>query len=210
MNLPNEKVDPYFVDGCMRCALGGTPECKVHTWPDELRELRRIALGSGLTEELKWGVPCYTFKNKNVAIVSALKDFASLSFFKGVLLKDPYKLLVAPGKNTQSDRIIKFTDVNTILDLEQVLQEYIREAIEVEKKGLKAEFKKPNDLDVPEEFQQVLDANSDVKAAFEALTPGRQRGYILHFTQPKQSATRESRIEKCLPKILDGKGFHDR
>ena len=205
----NPQVDQYLAEGCGRCPLGGTPDCKVHSWQQELDQLRRIVLDCGLAEELKWGVPCYTFQNKNIVIVSAFKDYASLSFFKGVLLQDAENLLVTPGENSQSARLIKFTDVEEILKLEPTLKAYIYEMIEVEKAGLKVEFKKQPEP-IPEEFQQVLDTDVELRAAFEALTPGRQRGYILHFSQPKQSKTRQSRIEKCIPKILDGLGFHDR
>lgn len=205
----NPQVDQYLAEGCGRCPLGGTPDCKVHPWQKELMQLRRIALDCGLTEELKWGVPCYTFQNKNIVIVSAFKDYASLSFFKGVLLQDAENLMVTPGENSQSARLIKFTDVEEILKLEPTLKAYIYEMIEVEKAGLKVEFKKQPEP-IPEEFRQVLDTDVELRAAFEALTPGRQRGYVLHFSQPKQSKTRQSRIEKCIPKILDGLGFHDR
>ncbi len=204
----NPEVDKYLVDGCMRCKLGATPECKVNKWPDELKALRAIALQCGLTEELKWGVPCYTFQQNNVAIVSAFKEYAALSFFKGSLLNDTHKLLDKPGKSSQAARLIRFTNVREIIKKEAILKAYIFEAMEVEKAGLKVAFKK-NPERVPEEFQKTMTENPVVKAAFEALTPGRQRGYIIHFSQPKQSKTRVSRIEKCIPRILDGKGLHD-
>ncbi len=202
-------VETYLLEGCGRCPLGGTPDCKVHAWSAELKYLRSIVLDCGLTETAKWGVPCYTYQNGNVAIVSALKGYAALSFFKGVLLKDPEGILEKPGENSQSDRLIKFTDVSQIASLESTLKEYIYEAIEVERLGLKVEFKK-NPEPMPEELEMKLEEDPQLKAAFYALTPGRQRGYIIHFSQPKQSKTRESRIEKCMPKIMEGKGFFDR
>ncbi len=205
----NPQIDNYLSEGCGRCPLGGTPDCKVHHWPQELKKLRTIVLDCGLTEELKWGVPCYTFHDKNVLIVSALKDYAALSFFKGALLSDTNGILQKPGENTQAARLIKFTSLPEIVAMEDILKAYIFEAIEVEKAGLAVVFK-TNPEPIPEELQHKLDQDFGFKAAFEALTPGRQRGYILHFSQPKQSATRVSRIEKCIPKIMEGKGFNDR
>lgn len=209
MTQTNPEVDPYFTEGCGRCPLGGTPECKVHAWTEELIQLRRIVLDCGLTEELKWSVPCYTFRRGNVAVVSAFKEYCSLSFFKGALLQDTEGILHKPGENTQSARLIKFTRVQDILDMEGTLKAYIHEAVEVEKAGLEMPFKKEPEP-MPEELEKKLAENPELKSAFEALTPGRQRGYILYFSQPKQSKTRGSRIEKCIPKILDGKGLHDR
>lgn len=172
-------------------------------------ELRRILLNCQLTEEVKWSVPCYTFQGSNVAIMSALNDYCAISFFKGALLQDEQGLLEKPGENTQAARLIKFTDVQTILDLEPVLEAYIYEAIEVEKAGLSVEFKK-NPEPIPAELQEKLDADPVLQTAFANLTPGRQRGYILYFSQPKQSKTRTARVEKYIPKILEGRGFHDR
>jgi len=203
-------VDQYLLEGCGRCEKGGTPDCKVHLWPQELRKLRSIALECGLTEESKWGVPCYTFQGANVSIVSALKDYCAISFFKGVLLQDTHKILEKPGPNSQSDRLLKFTSLQQILDIEEVIKAYIFEAIEVERAGLKVEYKAKDDLEYPEELLAKFEEQPEVKEAFEALTPGRQRGYILHFTQPKQSQTRVNRIEKCISKIMEGKGFFDR
>lgn len=205
----NPQIDNYLSEGCGRCPLGGTPDCKVHNWPQELKKLRTIVLDCGLTEELKWGVPCYTFQNNNILIVSALKDYCALSFFKGALLSDTNGILQKPGENTQAARLIKFTSLPEIIGMEDILKAYIFEAIEMEKAGLEVVFKK-NPEPVPDELQRKLDKDSSFKATFEALTPGRQRCYILHFSQPKQSATRESRIEKCIPKIMEGKGFNDR
>lgn len=209
MNEMNPKIDNYLAEGCGRCPFGGTSDCKVHQWPEELMKLRRITLDCGLTEELKWGVPCYTYQNKNIVLVSALREYCAFSFFKGVLLKDPHKILEKPGPNSQSDRVIKFTSVQQIIELENVLKAYVAEAIEVEKAGLKVEFKQ-NPEPIPEELQQKLEEDPFFKTAFEELTPGRRRGYILYFSQPKQSKTRVARIEKCTPKILNGEGLHDK
>ncbi|KAA3635757.1 MAG: hypothetical protein DWQ02_09380 [Bacteroidetes bacterium] len=205
----NPKVDKYLIDGCMRCPLGGTPECKVHTWPEELDLLRRIVLECGLTEELKWGAPCYTFQDKNVLMVSALRDYCCISFFKGSLLKDSKGLMVKPGPNSQAARLFKFKSVEEIQQIEEDIKNYIFEAIEVEKAGLKVKFKK-NPESIPEELEQKFEEDPFFKAAFESLTPGRQRGYILFFSQPKKSETRTSRIEKCVPKILNGEGLNDK
>ena len=205
----NPNVDRYFIEGCGRCPLGGTPQCKVLSWQEEMKLLRTILLDCGLTEEVKWSVPCYTFQKKNIVLMSAFKEYCALGFFKGALLKDPAGILTKPGKNSQAMRQARFTTVQQVLELEPVLRACIREAIDVEKAGLKVAFKK-NPEPVPGELQQKLDEDPALKTAFEALTPGRQRGYILHFSAAKQSKTRVSRIEKCIPRILAGKGFHDR
>lgn len=206
----NKNVDLYFVEGCGRCELGNTPQCKVNFWQDELKSLRRIALESGLTEESKWGMPCYTWSGKNIVIVSAFKEYAAMLFFKGALLKDPKGILTTPTENSQSGRQARFTKASDIKKTESVLKAYLDEAIELEKSGAKVEFKKVSEFVVPEEFQSVLDKTPAVKKAFEALTPGRQKGYLLHFAGAKQSKTREARIEKCVPRILAGKGIDDR
>lgn len=202
-------VETYLSDGCMRCKFGGTPQCKVNTWRSELVRLRAIVLDCGLTEESKWGVPCYTYKNSNILIVSAFKEYASLSFFKGVLLQDEKELLHSSGENSQSARYFKFTSSKQIVDLEESIKAYIFEAVEVEKAGLKVDFKQKDELIYPEELLQKFKENTKLETAFEALTPGRKRGYILHFTQPKQSKTRVSRIEKCSDKIMSGLGYFD-
>ncbi|MDX2283331.1 MAG: YdeI/OmpD-associated family protein [Bacteroidia bacterium] len=203
-------VDHYLAEGCGRCPLGGTPDCKVHAWQPELRALRQIVLGCGLTEEVKWGVPCYTFQGSNILIVSAFKEYASLSFFKGALLADPQGILAKPGEHSQAARIVRITRVQDLAELEPVLRAYIFEAIEVERMGLQVDFKAKHELALPEELQQRLDADPVLKAAFGALTPGRQRGYVLYFSAPKQSKTRTARIEACVQRILDGKGMQDR
>ena len=205
----NHQVDLYLEEGCGRCSFYKTPNCKVHRWPEELKQLRRIVLECGLQEEFKWSQPCYTYKNKNILLVSAFKEYAAVAFFKGSLLKDPYHILVAPGNNSQAARQARFTNVEDILEKELVLKATIDEAIDLEKAGLKVDFKKKPEP-IPGELQQKFNEIPELKAAFEALTPGRQRGYILYFTQPKQSTTRMSRIDKSLEKIFSGKGINDR
>lgn len=205
----NQQVDQYLMVGCGRCPLGGTPDCKVHNWTAELELLRMIVLDCGLTEESKWGVPCYTYQNSNVLLLSAFKEHCSISFFKGALLQDASGILEKPGQNTQAARVIKFTHADQIAAIETELKACIQEAIEVEKAGLNVQFKK-NPEPLPEELEQQLAADPVLKSAFEALTPGRQRGYILHFSAPKQSKTRFARIEKCVGKILNGEGLNDK
>jgi uncharacterized protein YdeI (YjbR/CyaY-like superfamily) len=191
----NPKVDFYFK--------------KANKWQEELAQLRMIMLESGLVEELKWGVPAYTYEKSNVVLIHDFKEYCALLFVKGALLKDPHGVLIQQTENVQSARQIRFTSVDDILEKEPAVRACIREAIEVEKAGLKVEFKKPTEFAVAEEFQKQLDEMPGLKAAFEALTPGRQRAYLLHFSSPKQSKTREARVEKCVPKILDGKGLDD-
>ncbi|MCU0238052.1 MAG: DUF1801 domain-containing protein [Pyrinomonadaceae bacterium] len=209
MNNLNPKVTPYFTNGCGRCSLFNTPECKVHNWTDELQKLRNIAIDSGLNEELKWSVPVYTFEGKNIFVVAAFKEYCSISFFKGVLLKDEHKILTKQGENSQSGRLIKFTNVRGIIDLESVIKDYILEAVEIEKSGVKVEYKQVSDYEIPIELQDKFEQDADFQTAFFALTSGRQKGYILHFSQPKQSKTRVERIEKSMQNILIGKGLHD-
>ena len=205
----NPKVDNYLSEGCGRCPLGGTPDCKVHNWTPELEFLRMIVLDCGLTEELKWGVPCYTFQETNVLLVSAFRDYCAISFFKGALLSDEHGLLEKPGKHSQAARLLKFTSVESIRAVETHLKTYIFEAIEVEKAGLKVNFK-THPEPIPEELEKKFEEDPVLKNAFEALTPGRQRGYILYFSAPKQSKTRTARIEKSLGKILKGEGLNDK
>lgn len=204
----NKIVEHYFTDGCGRCPLGGTADCKVNTWKKELQILRSIVLECGLKEESKWGVPCYTFQNKNVLIVSALNQYCAISFFSGALLQDENRLLSKPGENTQAARLIRFTDFKEIIEIQALIKSYIYEAIEIEKAGLKFEYKK-NFEPIPDEFKKKLDENLELKSAFEKLSPGRQRGYILHFSQPKQAKTRVARIENCVVQILSGKGLNE-
>ncbi|GAA0196090.1 YdeI family protein [Fulvivirga kasyanovii] len=178
-------------------------------WQKEYKKLRAIVLDCGLTEELKWGVPCYTYKNANVVLIHGFNEYCALLFHKGVLLKDEEGILIQQTENVQSARQIRFTNVKEITEMEATLKAYIYEAIEVEKAGLKVEMKKTSEFNMPEEFRKALDEKAGLKDAFEALTPGRQRGYLLHFSQPKQSKTRVSRIEKCMPHIFEGKGLND-
>ena len=206
----NPQIDNYLAEGCGRCPLVSTPECKVNFWRKELVCLRSIILQCGVTEELKWSVPCYTFDSKNILILSAFKEYCSISFFKGSLLKDQQKLLVAPGENSQAARLFKFTSLEEIRDVEKEIKAYIFEAVEIEKAGLKVNFKDPADQELPEELSQIMKDLPELEKAFYSLTPGRQRGYILYFSAPKQSQTRKNRIEKYIPKIMDGLGFHDR
>jgi len=202
-------VDHYFSDGCGRCSLGGTPQCKVHKWTRELTRLRKILLSCGLDEQLKWRVPCYTFHNSNIVLMSSFKEYCALTFFKGALLKDTHRILTLPGANSQAARLIRFTKVQDISRLASVVKSYVNEAIEVEKAGLKVKFKNIAEYNIPEEFQARLSKNPALKTAFNALTPGRQRGYLLYFSAAKQSKTRESRIEKSLQAILNGNGLND-
>lgn len=204
----NPLVDKYLIDGCMRCKYGGTPQCKVNNWRAELELLRQIVLETGLKEEIKWGAPVYTNNDKNIVSVGALKDSANIGFFKGVLLTDDQKILQQQG-NLQAERIIKFTNINDIEKVKDVLKTYILEAISIEESGKKVELKK-NPEPIPEELLDAFEKDIVFKKAFYALTPGRQRGYIFHFSQPKQALTRISRIEKYKDQILNGIGLNDK
>jgi uncharacterized protein YdeI (YjbR/CyaY-like superfamily) len=189
------------VDGFLR---------KAKKWQEEFRKLRKIVLDCQLTEEVKWRFPCYTFQNSNIVLIHGFKEYCALLFFKGALLKNPNGILVKPGENTQAGRQIRFTNARHIVEMEPVLKACIHEAIEVEKAGLKVELKKSSELTLPEELQNKLDGLPALKTAFDALTPGRKRAYALHFSAPKQSKTRTSRVEKCMRQILDGRGLDDR
>jgi uncharacterized protein YdeI (YjbR/CyaY-like superfamily) len=182
---------------------------KAEKWQEEYEKLRIIVLDCGLTEELKWGQPCYTFQNSNIVLIHGFKEYCALLFFKGALLHDAHGILIQQTENVQAGRQIRFTHVREIVKMESILKAYIFEAIEVEKTGLKLKLKKTADYKIPEEFQHKLDEIPALKTAFEALTPGRQRAYIFYFSQPKQSKTRESRVEKYIPQILNGKGLDD-
>jgi uncharacterized protein YdeI (YjbR/CyaY-like superfamily) len=195
MNRMNPKVDFYF--------------SKAKKWQEEFKKLRTIVLDCGLTEELKWGAPCYTFQKSNIVLIHGFKEYCALLFIKGVLLNDANSILIQQTENVQAARQIRFTNVREIAEMEAVLKAYIYEAIEVEKAGLNVNFKKITEFIIPEEFQNKLDKIPALKDAFEALTPGRQRAYILYFSAPKLSKTRESRVEKCLDLILDGMGLND-
>lgn len=181
---------------------------KAKNWQAESEKLRAILLAFPLTEELKWGEPCYTYQGKNVVLIGGFKEYCTLLFFKGALLKDSHGILVAPGK-LQAGRQIRFTSLQQIVAMRPILKTYIHEAIEAEKSGLKVKLKKHSDYIIPQELQKKLDEIPALKTAFEALTPGRQRGYMFHISAPKQSKTRESRVEKCIPQILAGKGLND-
>jgi len=194
-NAMNPKIDVYLSNA--------------KKWREEMEKLRAILLNCELVEELKWGKPCYTFQGTNVVLIVGFKEYCSLLFTKGALLKDTSHILIQAGENTQSARQIRFTSLREIVEMEAVLKACIHEAIEVEKAGLKVQFKKITEFAVPEEFQNKLDEIPALKAAFEGLTPGRQRAYLLYFSGAKQSKTRTLRVEKCMPQILSGKGLHD-
>jgi len=182
---------------------------KAKKWKDEFEKLRAICLDCGLNEEYKWMHPCYTYNKSNVVLIHGFKEYCALLFHKGTLLKDTHGILIQQTQNVQAARQIRFTNVKEIVELESVLKSYIFQAIEVEKVGLKVEFKKTKEFEMAEEFRQKLEELPALKTAFKAMTPGRQRAYLLHFSQPKQSKTRESRIEKYIPNILAGKGLND-
>jgi uncharacterized protein YdeI (YjbR/CyaY-like superfamily) len=195
MNRMNPKVEFFF--------------SKAKKWREEFEKLRMIILDCPLTEELKWGCPCYTIQKKNVVLIHGFKEYCALLFMKGALLNDANSILIQQTENVRAARQIRFTKVREIVEMEPILKAYIYEAMEVEKAGLKVNFKKNTELIFPEEFQNKLDESPALKKAFHALTPGRQRAYNLYFSAPKQSKTRESRVEKCMPQILNGKGLSD-
>jgi uncharacterized protein YdeI (YjbR/CyaY-like superfamily) len=183
---------------------------KAEQWKEEYEKLRMIMLDfPELTEELRWGKPCYTLQESNIVLIHGFKEYCALLFFKGALLKDPEGILIQQTENVQAARQIRFTNVREIVKMKPILKAYIQEAIEVEKAGLKVNYKKTSDFKVPEEFQTKLDEMPALKTAFDGLTPGRQRGYLFHFSAAKQSKTREARVEKCMPQILKGKGLDD-
>jgi len=206
----NPKIDLYLSDGCGRCDLYQTSECKVHLWPEELKALRAILLTTELKEELKWSMPTYTFQNKNVLILSAFKNYASLNFFKGSLLKDPQQLLENAGPNSRVAKLFKFYDREKIVEQEVAILDFIKQAIDLEKSGAKVEKAKQEDLVLPEELLAAFKEDAGLEAAFRALTLGRQRGYVITINGAKQSKTRVARIEKWKSHILMGKGIHDR
>ncbi len=194
-NNMNPKVDFFFV--------------KDTKWKQEYEQLRKIVLECGLTEELKWGCPCYTYQGTNVVLIHGFKEYCALLFMKGALLGDAEGILIQQTENVQAGRQIRFTNLKEVVTLAATLKAYIYEAIELEKAGIKVPLKKTEEYNVPEEFQMKLDTIPELKAAFEALTPGRQRGYLYYFSQPKQSKTRLSRVEKYIPQIMEGKGVED-
>src|SRR5689334_24739027 len=191
----NPKVDWYFT--------------KAKKWKEESEELRMIILECGLSEELRWGKPCYTFEKRNIVLIHGFKDYCALLFFKGALLKDPKGILIQQTENVQSARQIRFTNAREIAKVKTSLEAYIREAIEVEKAGLKVNLKKTSEFKMPAEFKDKLSEDARLKKAFNSLSPGRQRGYLLYFSSPKQSKTREARIQKSVPQILKGMGLND-
>ncbi len=191
----NPKVDAFLIEA--------------DAWRAEFEELRAILLGCDLTEELKWGVPCYTYQNKNVALIHGFKDYCAILFVKGALLSDPRGLMIQQTENVQAARQIRFTGVSQIEAVKDILKAYILEAIEAEKSGRTVDFRKNDEFPVPDELREKFDEVPGLKAAFEALTPGRQRAYILHFSKPKQSRTRAAQVEKYVPQILNGKGLYD-
>ncbi|HEX5553924.1 MAG TPA: YdeI/OmpD-associated family protein [Chitinophagaceae bacterium] len=191
----NSKVDWYFN--------------KAGKWQKEIKELRSIILDTQLAEDLKWGCPCYTFEGSNIVLIHVFKDYCAVLFFKGVLLKDPKKVLIQQTENVQAARQMRFTSVEEVKKHGAALKAYIFEAVQVEEKGLKVPMKKTRDFAMPEEFQNRLDEDPELKAAFEALTPGRQRAYLFHFGEAKLSKTRAARVQKAIPQILEGKGLDD-
>jgi len=191
----NPKVDFYFI--------------KEKKWQEELVKLRTIILDCQLTEELKWGVPCYTFQKSNIVLIHVFKEYCAILFVKGALLKDANSILIRQTENVQAARQVRFNNLKEIIELETILKAYIYEAIEVEKAGLKVNYKKASEFSIPDEFLEKLEEIPDLSTAFYALTPGRQRAYLLYFSAPKQSVTREARIEKYLQQILNGKGLND-
>lgn len=193
--VTNPKVDAYF--------------SRRDSWQEEFTRLRRILLDTGLSEDLKWGEPCYTLDGANIVLIHGFKDYCALLFFKGALMSDTAGVLIQQTKNVQAARQIRFTSADEISGMENVLKAYVAEAAEIERSGAKIDFKSTDEFAVPEEFQAKIDSTPSLKTAFEALTPGRQRAYLLHFAQPKQAKTRESRIEKAMPQILAGKGLND-
>lgn len=182
---------------------------KSKKWQEEMEKLRMIILDCGLTEELKWGKPCYTFEGNNIVLIHGFKEYCAILFIKGSLLQDTNGILIQQTENVQAGRQIRFTSVQQIIEMEAILKDYIYKAIEVEKAGLEVNFKKNTEFIIPEEFQNKLNESPALKAAFDSLTPGRQRAYIIYFSQPKQSKTRQSRVEKSMQQILNGKGLND-
>ena len=191
----NPKVDAFF--------------SKAKKWKEEMLRLREFVLECKLEEEMKWMHPCYTYQNNNVVLIHGFKDYCALLFFKGVLMNDKKGILIQQTENVQDRRQMRFKSLDEIVKLESVIKDYIKEAIKIEQSGLKVAFKKTAEFPVPEEFEKRLQGDNKIKSAFSRLTPGRQRGYILYFSSAKQPKTRESRIEKYIPKILDGKGLDD-
>lgn len=209
MNSNNPQVDLFLLEGCMRCERGATPACKVHRWTPILEQLRQTLLETELVEDRKWGVPVYTLNGKNVILLGVFNESCVISFIKGSLMKDPEGILELPGPNSHEGRIIRFTKMEDLKNLETYLPHYIQDAIEIEKSGKKLEVPVRGEMKIPEELTEKFVEHDGLERAFFTLTPGRQRGYLIHFTGAKQSQTRLSRIEKCVAKIMAGKGMMD-
>lgn len=207
--MTNPHVDTYFAEGCGRCPLGGTPDCKVHRWSDIMRYLRMLMIDCGLTETRKWGVACYMYQKSNVLVLGVTKDCCSLGFFKGALLSNFDGRLAKPGDDSQATRQLKFASLKEAQQMEDAIKSHVFEAIEIEKAGMKVTFKTIEETDFPEELLEAFTSNPQLEQAFRALTPGRQKGYIIHFKQAKQSSTRHQRIIKATPLIMQGKGMND-
>ena len=208
MSKPNPQIDQFLLEGCMRCSLGATPACKVLLWTDILEFLRQLILETEFQEERKWGVPTYTINGKNAVMLGVFKDSCVLSFIKGQFLPDPKALLELPGPNSIGGRILRFTQLSQAKELENEIRHFLQEAIQVERSGKKSETAPPPQV-LPDELLQKFAEHPGLESAFFTLTPGRQRGYLIHFSGAKQSPTRRSRIEKCIPKIFEGKGMMD-
>lgn len=199
----------FLKDGCGRCAFWKTPQCKVHRWESELNALRALLLACGLDEAIKWSMPCYTWQGKNVVMLAAFKNYVALSFFEGHRLNDPKGILIRPGENSHSIRQLRFTDLPSVHKQKKDIMACLREAISISSNAEKPPASPRQETPRPIEFTEALEKSKRLKAAFDKLTPGRQRGYMLYFSSAKQSATRISRIQKCIPRILDGKGMDD-
>jgi uncharacterized protein YdeI (YjbR/CyaY-like superfamily) len=204
----NQKVDLFLLDGCGRCKYYQTPQCKVHKWPEELITLRGLILEYGLEEEIKWGFPCYTLNGKNILMLAPFKDNCALSFFKGALLKEN-PILEKSGENSNTFRLIRFQGMDKINKEKETIRHIIQEAIDIEESGKKLPKTDYSSIEIPEELEVAFEDDHLFKAAFKSLTPGRQRGYILHFSQPKQTQTRTNRIEKSKTAIMNGKGLNE-
>ncbi len=207
--MNRDSVDAYLSDGCGRCDRYKTPQCKVHLWTEALVQLRAILLESGLTEAMKWGSPCYALDGKNVVMLVSRNDYCALSFFKGALLTDERDVLAPPGPNSQAARLLTFTSARQVEASREYASRLITQAIELERSGAKVQFRR-SPGPVPDELQARLNADAELRAAFSALTPGRQRSHILHVSGAKQRKTREARVARCVPKILEGRGFNER
>ncbi len=207
--LPNPQVDLFLLEGCMRCPKGATLACKVHRWTSILEKLRQYLLETELTEERKWGMPTYTLHGKNVLMLAVFNDSCALSFLKGILIEDPDGLLEFPGPNSQQAKFLRFIGLEQVDSRETAIRDFIRQAIEIEKKGKKVEAPRQISMEIPEELTQKFSEMEGLEKAFFALTPGRQRAYLIHFSGAKQTNTRMGRVEKYIPKIMEGKGMMD-